>query len=149
MGHDTVLPVTILTCWAGNARQIRWLQRAHAVEGEFFPVACDSLHPKIRPTRPTAHQTLHVCSTRQVPGSSVLLQTPECSEYHLSEQSPLVSAFCLRLQLSGTNSLFLSVILPLCQIFHIFLENLSGFKHLFFSPIALEHSRRKSAGRRF
>ena len=43
------------------------------------------------------------------PGSSALLQTPECSEYHPSEQSPVVSALSLtRLQLSGTNSLFLS-----------------------------------------
>ena len=48
------------------------------------------------------------------PGSSALLQTPECSEYHPSEQSPVVSALSLtRLQLSGTNSLFLSAILPL------------------------------------
>ena len=48
------------------------------------------------------------------PGSSALLQTPDCSEYHPSEQSPVVSALSLtRLQLSGTNSLFLSAILPL------------------------------------
>ena len=47
------------------------------------------------------------------PGSSALLQTPECSGYHRSEQSPVVSAlFLTRLQLSGTNSLFLSAILP-------------------------------------
>ena len=48
-----------------------------------------------------------------LPGSSALQQTPECSEYHPSEQSPVVSALSLtRLQLSGTNSLFLFAILP-------------------------------------
>ena len=48
------------------------------------------------------------------PGSSAFLQTPECSEYHPSEQSPVVGALSLtRLRLSGTNSLFLSTILPL------------------------------------
>ena len=42
-----------------------------------------------------------------LPGSFALLQTPECSEYHPSEQSTVVSALSLtRLQLSGTNSLF-------------------------------------------
>ena len=47
-----------------------------------------------------------------LPGSSGLLQTPECSDYHHSEQSPVVSSLSLtRLQLSGTNSLFLSAIL--------------------------------------
>ena len=40
-----------------------------------------------------------------LPGSSDLLPTPECSEYHLSERSPVVSALSLtRLRLSGTNS---------------------------------------------
>ena len=49
-----------------------------------------------------------------LPGSSAVLQTPGCSEYHPSEQSTVVCALSLtRLQLSGTNSLFLSVILPL------------------------------------
>ena len=52
------------------------------------------------------------------PGSSALLQKPECSEYHPSDQiSNLVSALSLtRLQLSGTNSLFLSAILPLSAL---------------------------------
>ena len=46
------------------------------------------------------------------PGSSSLLQTPKCLEYHPSEQSPVVSTLSLnRLQLSGTNTLFLSTIL--------------------------------------
>ena len=45
----------------------------------------------------------------------ILLQTPESSEYHLSAQIPVVSALSLtRLQLSGTNSLFRSVIITLC-----------------------------------
>ena len=49
-----------------------------------------------------------------LPGSSALLQTPDCSEYHPSEQSPVVIVLSLtRLHLSGTNSQFLSVILPL------------------------------------
>ena len=60
-----------------------------------------------------------------LPGSSALLQTPECSEYHPCEQSPVVSDLSLtRLQLSGTNSPFLSVFY-LCQFFSVFLENLS------------------------
>ena len=46
------------------------------------------------------------------PTISALLQTPECSEYHPSEQNPVVRALSLtRLQLSGTNSLFLSAII--------------------------------------
>ena len=53
-------------------------------------------------------------------GSSALLQTFECSKYRLSEQSPVVSALYLtRLQLSGTNSLFLFVILPLSVLSNI------------------------------
>ena len=56
----------------------------------------------------------------RLPGSSALLQTPECSEYHPSEQSPVVSALSLtRLQLSGTNSLFLSAILPLSALLNL------------------------------
>ena len=40
-----------------------------------------------------------------LPGSSALLQTTECSEYHPFEQSSQVSALSLtRLQLSGTSS---------------------------------------------
>ena len=54
------------------------------------------------------------------PGSSALLQKPECSECHPSEQSPVVSAPSLtRLQLSGTNSLFLSAILPLSALLNL------------------------------
>ena len=45
-----------------------------------------------------------------LPGSSALLQTPECSECHPSEQSPVVSTLSFtRLQLSGTSSLSVSV----------------------------------------
>ena len=63
-------------------------------------------------------------------GSSAHLQTPECSEYHPSEQSPVVSALSLtRLQLSGTNSMFLSVILPLSVLLN--LSNLSLLKESF------------------
>ena len=48
-----------------------------------------------------------------LPDRSALVQTPECSEYHPSEQSPVVSALSLTtFQLSGTSSQFLSVILP-------------------------------------
>ena len=55
-----------------------------------------------------------------LPGSSALQQTPECSEYHPSEQSPVVSALSLtRLQLSGTSSLFLSAILPLSALLNL------------------------------
>ena len=54
------------------------------------------------------------------PSSSALLQTPECSEYHPSEQSHGVSALSLtRLQLSGTNSLFLSAILLLSALLNL------------------------------
>ena len=55
-----------------------------------------------------------------LPGSSALLQTPECSEYHPSEQSPVVSTPSLTwLQLSRTNSLFLSTILPLSALLNL------------------------------
>ena len=48
----------------------------------------------------------------------------------------MVSAVSLtRLQLSGTNSLFLSAILPLSALLNL-IENLSLFKNLFFSLIA-------------
>ena len=54
------------------------------------------------------------------PGSSALLQAPECSEYHPSEQSHVVSALSLtKLQLSGTNSLFLSAVLPLSALLNL------------------------------
>ena len=49
--------------------------------------------------------------------SESIIQTPECSEYHPSEQSPVVSVLCLtRLQLFGTDALFLSAILPLSAL---------------------------------
>ena len=71
------------------------------------------------------------------PSSSTLLQTPECSEYHPSEQSHVVSALSLtRIQLSGTNSLFLSTVLPLSALLNLPWKPFS-FKYLFFSLIAL------------
>ena len=70
------------------------------------------------------------------PDSSALLQTPRCSEYHPSKQSHVVSTLSLnRLQLSGTNSLFLSAILPLSALLNLPWKPL--FKNLFFSLIAL------------
>ena len=49
-----------------------------------------------------------------LPGSSALLHTPECSEYDPSKHRPVVSALSLtRLQLYGTNTLFLPVMLSL------------------------------------
>ena len=57
-----------------------------------------------------------------LPGSirSSTCKTLECSEYHPSEQSPAVSALSLTgLQLSATNSLFLSVILLLSAILNL------------------------------
>ena len=67
------------------------------------------------------------------PGSSALLQTPECSEYRPSKQSPVVCTLSLtRLQLFGTSSLFLSVIL-----LPSFLSNLPLLESHFFSPFAL------------
>ena len=55
-----------------------------------------------------------------LPGSSALLQTPKCSEYNPSEQSPVVRALSLaRLQLSGTNSLFMSTILLLSALLNL------------------------------
>ena len=51
------------------------------------------------------------------PGSSALLQTPECSEYHPSEQSPVVSALSLtRLQYLEPTPCFYSPFY-LCQLF--------------------------------
>ena len=71
------------------------------------------------------------------PSSSTLLQTPECSEYHPSKQSHVVSALSLtRIQLSGTNSLFLSTVLPLSALLNLPWKPFS-FKYLFFSLIAL------------
>ena len=53
-------------------------------------------------------------------GSSALLQSPKCSEYQPPKQSPGVSALSLtRLQLFGTNSLFLSTILPLSALINL------------------------------
>ena len=55
-----------------------------------------------------------------LPSSSALLQTPKCSEYNPSEQSPVVRALSLaRLQLSGTNSLFMSTILLLSALLNL------------------------------
>ena len=55
-----------------------------------------------------------------LPGSSALLQTPKCSEYHPSEQTTVVSALSLtRLQLYGIKSLFLSAILPLSALLNL------------------------------
>ena len=52
-----------------------------------------------------------------LPGSSALLHTPEFSEYHPSEHRPAVSALSLtRLQLHGTNTLFLSVVLSVLNL---------------------------------
>ena len=71
-----------------------------------------------------------------LPGRSALLQTPECSEYHPSEQSPVVSALSLtRLQLSGTNSLFLSTILPLSALLNLAWKPFSFLKT--FSSVSL------------
>ena len=51
------------------------------------------------------------------PGSSALLQTPECSEYHPSEQSPVVSALSLtRLQYLEPTPCFCPPFY-LCQLF--------------------------------
>ena len=69
-------------------------------------------------------------------GSSALLQTPECSEYHPSNQSPVVSALSLsRLQLSGTNSLFLPTILPLSALINLPWKPFSFWKP--FSSVSL------------
>ena len=55
-----------------------------------------------------------------LPGSSALLQTPECSDYHPSEQSPVVSSLSLtKPQLSGTNSLFSSAIVPVSALLNL------------------------------
>ena len=67
---------------------------------------------------PSTFQNFFIC--RLLPGSSALLQTPKCSEYHPSEQSPVVSALSLsKLQLSGTNSLFLSIVLPVSVLLRL------------------------------
>ena len=68
-----------------------------------------------------------------LPGSPALLQTRECSEYHLYAQSPVVSLLSLtRLQLSGPTPCF-SPSFYLCQFFQIFLEN------IFSKTILLKH----------
>ena len=72
-------------------------------------------------------------------GSFALLQTPDCSEHHPSEQSPVISALSLtRLHyLEPTRCFCLSFCL--CKFFLDFLGNLSLFKNLFFGPIALRY----------
>ena len=73
-----------------------------------------------------------------LPGSSALLQTPGCSEYHPSTQSPVVSALSVtRLQLSGTNFLFMSAILLLLVLSNLSERAFSFFKNkVFFSRIS-------------
>ena len=68
---------------------------------------------------------------------SALLYTPECSECHPFAQSPVISVLSLsRFQLC-TTCLCPSFLFYLCWFFQIFLQNLSLFKNLFFSCIAL------------
>ena len=43
---------------------------------------------------PCTFQNFFTFTLLHIPGNSALLQTPECSEYHLSQQSPVVSGFC-------------------------------------------------------
>ena len=63
-------------------------------------------------------------------GCSILLQTPECSEYHPFTKSQMVSALSLiKLQQHGTNFPLLCVMHP--QFLQIFLENLPLFKNFF------------------
>ena len=68
--------------------------------------------------------------------SSILLQTPECSEYHpfaqSSGQRSLLSSYN---NIEQTTRFYPSLIL--CQFLQIFLENLSPFKNFFFIPPAL------------
>ena len=59
-------------------------------------------------------------SLHSFPAAPLFIQTPKCSEYYLSEQKPVVSALSLtRLRLFGTNSLFLSTILPLQALLNL------------------------------
>ena len=68
-----------------------------------------------------------------LPGSSALLQTPECSEYHPSEQSPVVSALSLtRLQLPVSVRHSTSV-----SSYKSSLKTFLSLKNIFLSPIAL------------
>ena len=79
---------------------------------------------------PIRRQTEEQIQPNLIPGSSALLQTLECSEHHPSERSPVVSDLWLtRLQLFGTNSLFLSAILPVSVLF-IFPSKPFFFKYL-------------------
>ena len=65
---------------------------------------------KQKQTKMPSFCSMHQCCCCS--GVRSLLQTPEWSESHPSEQSPVVCTVT-RLQLSGTNSLFLSIILHL------------------------------------
>lgn len=61
-----------------------------------------------------------------LPCSSTLPQTPECSEYYPSAPGPAVNALSLtRLQLPGTKSLFLSIVLTSVSSYKSSLETLS------------------------
>ena len=72
-----------------------------------------------------------------LPGSSALLQTPECSKYH-----PSIRPHCQRsFSYQGSNYLKpTSCLCPscyLCHFFQMFLENLFVFRKLFLHSIAL------------
>ena len=126
--HRQSLPDCFRQLFSGIDRSIDSI--ATCFPSENPPVARGVLlttHPTPNPCRePTAiryssSSTFHNFFTLTLlPGSSALLQTPECSEYHPSEQSPMASALSLtRLQLSGTNSLLLSTFLPLSAILNL------------------------------
>ena len=65
-------------------------------------------------------------------GSSVLLHTPECSQYHPLAQSPVISAFPrTKLQIPWTNYPFLSITLSLSTVSNLW--EIFLFLHIFSS----------------
>ena len=79
-----------------------------------------------------------VCTFRLLPGNPTLLRTLEYSEHHPSVPCSVVSALSLiRLLLPGTNSQFLSSVLPLLALSNLPWKPI--FTNLSFSSIAPRH----------
>ena len=104
----------------------QWLESSNSLSVRSGSASCPdhvgqaNLHRHIPPPPPPPPPLLlqlHLCT----PSRQLRSSADTRSECHSSEQSPVVSARSLitRPQLSGTNSLFLSVILPLLVLLNL------------------------------
>ena len=93
---------------------------------------------KQKQTKMPSFCSMHQCCCCS--GVKSLLQTPECSESHSSEQSPVVCSLSPNHQAPAVwNHLAAPCFCPsfyLCQFFQIFFENFSLFKNHSFTPVA-------------